>query len=87
MATRKRKLPQYRNRIPPLGLAFLLTALFAAFTLLPGIRTAIQEAPRLGWSFRGAAATLLLSIFVVSRIARRRTLYYQFIPRPVHYVQ
>ena len=87
MATQKRKLPRPGNRIPPLGLAFLLTVLFAAFTLLPGIRTAIQASPQLGWSFWGAAGTLLLSIFVVSRICRRRTLYYEFLPRPVHYVQ
>ena len=87
MATQKRKQPGHANRIPPLGLAFLLTVLFAAFTLLPGIRTSIQSSPRLGWSFLGAAATLLLSIFVVSRISRGRTLYYEFLPRPVHYVQ
>src|SRR5580704_3023002 len=87
MATRKRELPRPRNRIPPLWLAFLLSALFAAFTLLPGIRAAIQASPRLGWSFWGAAAILLLSIFAVSWISRRRTLYYEFLPRPVHYVQ
>jgi Sel1 repeat len=74
-----------RHRLPPLGLAATLTAALAAFSLIPWVR----ENPRLAGSIWGAVGALLvLAIAVRQRAARAgRVLRYEFLPRPVHYVQ
>jgi hypothetical protein len=73
------------NRIPPLRLAFALTVLFGCFALLPIVRANA----RLEWSILGAAVALLLFQFLLrQQVARsRRRLQYEFLARPVHYVQ
>jgi hypothetical protein len=75
----------HEGRIPPLGLALLLTASLAAFCLIPWVR----ENPRLAGSVWGAAGALILLLFVVRHRAARagRVLRYEFSPKPVHYVQ
>jgi TPR repeat protein/drug/metabolite transporter superfamily protein YnfA len=73
------------NRIPPLRLAFALTVVFGCFALLPIVRANA----RLEWSILGAALALLLFQFLLrQQVARSgRRLYYEFLARPVHYVQ
>jgi TPR repeat protein len=73
------------NRIPPLRLVFALTLLFAAFAFLPDV----TPYPRLQWSILGTAAALLVFlVFLRQRVAKTgRALRYEFLPRPVHYVQ
>jgi hypothetical protein len=73
------------NRMPPLHLAFLGIVIFAAFMVLPLVRSN----PRLLASFAGAAAALLAFLLFVRRGAARsgRPLQWEFLPRPVHYVQ
>ena len=73
------------HKIPPLWLAFGLTAFFAGFALLPIVNTN----PRLLWSFLGATAGLsLFLLFLVRQVVRRgRQLRYEIAARPVHYVQ
>ena len=77
--------PVSGNRIPPLWLAFALTLLFSGFVFLPGV----SDFPRLQWSILGTAAALLLFLlFVRLQVARvGRVLRYEFVPKPVHYVQ
>jgi hypothetical protein len=59
--------------------------LFACFAFLPRV----NAIPRLLWSFLAAATGLFLLLFFVWRQVQRRgrTLHYEFLPRPVHYVQ
>ncbi len=73
------------NRVPPLRLAFFGIVIFAAFMLLPLVRSN----PRLIGSFAGAAAALLALLLFLRRKAERsgRILRWEFLPRPVHYVQ
>jgi len=73
------------NRIPPLRLAFALNVLFACFVFLPAVNTN----PRLLSSFLGAAGALFLVLLFLSRqvAGSGRRLFYEFLPRPVHYVQ
>src|SRR5271154_2617433 len=74
-----------QNRIPPLRLAFALIVLFGCFALLPMTRANAH----LEWSILGAAAALLLlQLFLRGQVARAgRRLQYEFLARPVHYVQ
>ena len=84
VATRENeKLSQ--NRIAPLRLAFVLNLLFACFVFLP----TVNANARLAWSFLGAAGTLLLFLFFLRRQVVRtgRSLQYEFLAKPVHYVQ
>jgi len=69
--------------VSPLHLALAGTALFACFSFLPLVRSN----SRLAASFLGATAVLLLFIFIVRRAAAGRKLSYEFLPKPVHYVQ
>jgi hypothetical protein len=79
-----RKVPQKEPPpISPLRLALAGTALFACFSFLPLIRSN----SRLAASFWGATGALVLFIFIVRRAAAGRMLSYEFLPRPVHYVQ
>ncbi len=73
------------NRIPPLRLAFALTMLLGCFVFLPRV----NANPRLEWSILGTTATLLLFLFLLRRQVVRtgRVLRYEFLPKPVHYVQ
>ncbi len=73
------------NHIHPLALAFALTVLFSCFALLPDV----NEYLRLQWSIIGTAGALLLFLLFVRRQAARagRVLCYEFVPKPVHYVQ
>jgi TPR repeat protein len=81
--TKREQIPA--NTIPPLRLAFALNLLFVCFAFLP----AVNSNPRLLWSVLGAAAALLLLLLYVSRQVAHsgRTLRYEFLPKPVHYVQ
>ncbi len=74
-----------RNRITPLRLVLCVALLFAVFPFLPRV----SSNPRLAWSFWGAEAVLLLFLFWLHRSVKRsgRVLCYEFLPRPVHYVQ
>ena len=73
------------NRVPPLRLAFFGILIFAAFMPLPLVRSN----PRLMASFAGAATALLRAASVRPPEGRafRRALRWEFLPRPVHYVQ
>src|ERR1700736_6392489 len=73
------------NRIAPFRLALFGIALFTCFAALPLVRSNA----RLLASFGGAALALLILLFVVRHKAVQagRTLRYEFLPRPVHYVQ
>ena len=81
--TNRKEIPV--NKIPPLRLAFALTILLASSAFLP----AVNANPRLMWSLLGATATLLVMLALLSREVARsgRRLHYEFLPRPVHYVQ
>jgi hypothetical protein len=74
-----------RQRVPPIGLALGMTAALAAFTLIPWIHQNL----RLAASIWGSALALLLLAAAVHRRAARaeRVLRYEFVPKPVHYVQ
>ncbi len=74
-----------RNRIPPLWLAFVPSVLLGCFVFLPSVNANV----RLIWSFLAAAAGLLVFLFVLRRqvIRTGRSLSYEFIAKPVHYVQ
>jgi TPR repeat protein len=78
-------IPGVSNRIPPLRLVFGFTLLLAAFPGLPVIRAN----PNLTESIWGAAAVLLVFLYILHRQTARsgRRLRYTFVPRPVHYVQ
>ena len=73
------------NRLGPLRLAGFGILAFAAFMLLPLVRSN----PRLLASFGGATAALSALLLFVWRPAAHsgRRLYYEKTPRPVHYVQ
>jgi hypothetical protein len=73
------------NKIPPLRLALALNLLLGCFAFFP----LVNGTPRLMWSVLGAAAALLVLLFVLKRrvLASGRRLYYEFLPKPVHYVQ
>ena len=73
------------NRIPPLWLAFFLTALLASFSLLPRVRADLRMAA----SFWGASCVLVLLLFFLRRDVARagRALRYEFVPVKSHYVQ
>lgn len=85
MATRTRSELLPLNRFPPLELALAFIVPFACFAFLPRI----NANPRLMWSVLGAAAALLLFWFLLRRsvIKSGRALRYEFIAKPVHYVQ
>jgi hypothetical protein len=73
------------NRIPALCLVFAAILLFASSAFLP--RVAGNH--KLLLSFAGAAAGLLVPFFLLSvQVMRKgRILRYEFVPRPVHYIQ
>jgi hypothetical protein len=85
MPTRTKREKISTNQVPPLRLAFALILLLGCFVFLPGI----NENPRLTWSFLGAAAALLVFLFFLRRqvVPTGRELRYEFLPKPVHYVQ
>ncbi len=85
MATRTKNPQLPLNRFPPLRLALAFIVLFACFAFLPRV----NANPRLMWSVLGAAGALLLSWFFLRRAVARtgRALRYEFLARPVHYVQ
>jgi Sel1 repeat len=84
-ATRKKTGPTPVNKFPPLQLALAATAFFASFAFLPSV----AANPRLLWSFLGATTALVAFLLLVRRqvIRRGRVLRYDFLPKPVHYVQ
>jgi len=84
-ATRHKSEQFSGNRIPPLRLAFALSVLLGCFAFLPRV----NANARLAWSVLGAAGALLLFLFFLRRQVVRtgRVLRYEFLPRPVHYVQ
>ena len=71
--------------MPPLRLAFVVNVLFGCFVFLPPV----SANARLAWSVLGAAGALLLLLFFLRRQVVRdgRQLHYEFLPKPVHYVQ
>jgi TPR repeat protein len=73
------------NRIAPLQLVFSLTVLFACFVFLPQV----SANERLEWSILGTAGALLIFLLFLRRqvIRTARILRYEFLPKPVHYVQ
>ena len=73
------------HRIPPLRLAFALNVLLGCFVFLPSVNANV----RLASSVVGAAGALLLFLFFLHRQVVRtgRVLRYEFLPKPVHYVQ
>jgi Sel1 repeat len=73
------------NRIPPLTLVFAITVVFSCFVFLPEV----SEYPRLEWSILGTAGALLIFLLFVRQLVARagRILRYEFVPKPVHYVQ
>jgi len=73
------------NRLPPLQLALLPPVLLAGLSFLPRVRAD----PRLVASFWGAAAILLVFLFLLRRqvIRSARKLHYDFLPAKVHYIQ
>ena len=66
-------------------MAFALNLLFASFVFLPRV----NAYPRLEWSILATAAALLFFLIFLRRqvLKTGRTLRYEFVPRPVHYVQ
>ena len=74
-----------RNRVSPLILTLFVVVLFSVFPFLPRV----SSSPRLAWSFWGADAVLLVFLFLLYRGVKRsgRLLHYEFVPRPVHYIQ
>ena len=66
-------------------MAFALNLLFASFVFLPRV----NAYPRLEWSILATAAPLLFFLIFLRRqvLKTGRTLRYEFVPRPVHYVQ
>ena len=74
-----------KPRLAPLHLALTGIVLFVCFGFLPLVRSS----PHLAASFWSAAGVLILFTFAVRYIAERqgRTLRYEFVNRPVHYIQ
>lgn len=85
MAPRAKREQIPSNRFPPLRLAFALILLLFVSSFLPEWNANLG----LAWSIRGAASALLLLLFFVRQQAARtgRVLRYEFVPKPVHYVQ
>jgi TPR repeat protein len=73
------------NRIPPLRLGFVLVLFLGCLVFLPSF----NSTPGLKWSVIGAAVSLLCFLFLLKRqiVRNRRELHYEFLPKPVHYVQ
>jgi hypothetical protein len=73
------------SRTRPLRLTALLTILFAGFALLPRV----NANPHLLASFLTAAGCMVAGLGILWRQAAStgRTLTYEFVPRPVHWVQ
>jgi TPR repeat protein len=73
------------KQFPPLWLAFALTMLLGCFVFLPQV----NANPRLEWSILGTTGALLLFLFFLRQqvIRTGRVLSYEFLPKPVHYVQ
>jgi hypothetical protein len=73
------------NRVAPLRLLLFTVLLFGIFPFFPRVSSNL----RLGAAFWGSGAVLLLCLLLLHRSVRRtdRNLYYEFLPRPVHYVQ
>lgn len=85
MATSAKRKPGSANKVPPLRVAFALTLCLGCFAFFP----AVNANPRLMWSILGAALAVLLFLLFLSRQVLRsgRMLRYEFLPKPVHYVQ
>src|SRR5689334_22743634 len=85
MATLAKREPIVQNRIPPLRLALAANLLLACLAFLP----TVSANPTMQWSVLGAAAVLLIFGVALKQQASRtgRRLFYEFLPRPVHYVQ
>jgi hypothetical protein len=85
MAAQAISKPGPANRIPPLRLALILNLLFGAFIFLP----AVNANERLAWSIGLVAGALLLfQVLLRQQVAKTgRKLRYEFLARPVHYVQ
>jgi Sel1 repeat-containing protein len=85
MATRTKRGKISTNRVPPLRLAFALALFLACLVFLPGIKAN----SRVEWSLLGAAGSLLCFLYFLRRqvIQTGRELRYEFLPKPVHYVQ
>jgi TPR repeat protein len=77
--------PAAAERQQPLRIALVPIAALAAFSALPWVRAN----PRLAGSLWGAVACLLLFLLILRRSVARsgRSLSFDFVPRPVHYVQ
>lgn len=73
------------NVIPPLQLVLAFIAALGCFAFLP----IVSANARLEWSILSATGTLLLFWFFLRRQVARtaRRLHYNFVARPVHYVQ
>jgi len=84
-AKRQEKPQLAANRIAPLRLLLALIVVFSCFAFLPAVRSN----SRLMWSFLGTAAGLLVFFFFLRRqvIKAGRVVCYEFLPKPVHYVQ
>ena len=80
-----RREPIIANRIPPLRLAFGLNLLLGGLAFLP----VVNANPTLMWSVLGTAGALLVFLFLLNRQVTRtgRRIYYEYLPKPVHYVQ
>src|SRR5690242_6294825 len=85
MGTRAAVQPQAAANVDALRIAILPIAALSSFPILPWVR----ENPRLAYSIWGAAAVLLVFLGALwrSAAARGRALRFEFVPRPVHYVQ
>ncbi len=77
------KAPQ--NRVPPLVLVLALILLLGCFLFLP----LVNSNPRLMWSFVGAVGALGVFLALLWRQVAKtgRQLQFEFLPKPVHYVQ
>jgi TPR repeat protein len=73
------------NRIPPLHLVLAFIVALACFVFLP----TVHANPRLEWSILSAAGALFVFWFFLRRqvVQTARRLHYDFLARPVHYVQ
>jgi Sel1 repeat-containing protein len=73
------------NRVPPLLLGLVLALSLGCFGFFPSF----NAIPGLKWSVLGAAGFLFCFLFLLRRqvIRNQRELRYQFLPKPVHYVQ
>ena len=74
-----------KKGFPVLRLTLGLNILLACFAFLPGAR----RVPQLQWSIVGAAVAMLLFLSWLAWRVRNtgRVLFFEYLPRPVHYVQ